>query len=145
MRTQLAAVVSFEKMTLLALTFSRKTRFFAFVDYLFVLLQISIRNYVSAFLKKANTGLWMRYKLMKQCSFINTVLLAISMIVCYANFVFKNKDIVPPSWFRPTKTVKCKKVSMGWWVLCLTVKILANLRLTVNLSPWLSQKFFVYG
>ena len=58
MRIQLAAVVSFEKMTLLALTLSRKTRLFAFADYLFVLLQIlSIRNYVSAFLKKANIGL----------------------------------------------------------------------------------------
>ena len=42
-------------------------------------------------------GLYMRYKLMKQCSLFNTVLLAISMIVCYANFVFYNKDIVPPS------------------------------------------------
>ena len=53
MHTQLDAVVSFEKMTLLALTLSRKTRLFAFADYLFVLLQIlSIRNYVSAFLKK---------------------------------------------------------------------------------------------
>ena len=58
MRTQLASAVSFEKMTLLALTFSRKTRLFAFADYLFVLLQIlSIRIYVSAFLKKGNTGL----------------------------------------------------------------------------------------
>ena len=42
-------------------------------------------------------GLYMRYKLMKQCSLFNTVLLAISMIVCYANFVFYNKDIVPRS------------------------------------------------
>ena len=58
MHTQLTAVVSFEKMTLLALTLSLKTRLFAFADYLFVLLQIlSIRNYVSAFLKKANIGL----------------------------------------------------------------------------------------
>ena len=42
-------------------------------------------------------GLYMRYEVMKQWSLFNTVLLAISMIVCFANFVFYNKDIVPPS------------------------------------------------
>ena len=81
MRTQLAAVVSFRKMTLLVLTFSRKSRLFAFADDSLVLSQIlSIWNYVSAFTKKAIT--------MKQCSLLNTALSAISMIVCYANFVF---------------------------------------------------------
>ena len=40
MRTQLAAVVSFRKMTLLVLTFSRKSRLFAFADDSLVLSQI---------------------------------------------------------------------------------------------------------
>ena len=40
MRTQLATVVSFRKMTLLVLTFSQKSRLFAFADDSLVLSQI---------------------------------------------------------------------------------------------------------
>ena len=55
---ELAAVVSFGQMKLLVSSLGRKIRLFAFADDLSVLSQIlSKRNYVSAFPKKAITGL----------------------------------------------------------------------------------------
>ena len=51
--------------------------------------------------------------------------------------------LLPHSWLLIARGFSTKRVSMGLWLLRLTVKILANLRLTVSMFPLWSPESFL--
>ena len=59
---------------------------------------------------------------------------------CFSN---NHRFLLPHSWLLIARGFSTKRVSMGLWLLRLTVKMLANLRITVSIFPlWSPESFF---